>query len=186
MADLETEVSELLPDLMDAKQELSECGPREQLLLARWAAKTAYMWNSASVRERKVDPQHLHALRTTSDRLPLNVIVCAQQHETDRTFGALQSSTWGVEWDIKKHRPPQQEPDAYKIVFQFRRMFLLVAYYPPTSPFHYLVQPEIHIPLWTDTPVVRSLPLPDNVKFPWVDSQLALSAFLMSLGIGLV
>jgi len=136
MSKLEEASKPILVRLMSGELQPTCLCVAEQLVLGRWAAKTAYALSSTSDRfNTRIPPSHPVILRESAQALPPNVAVFA--HQLPLAHDRWQRPTWlcsasAFRYDIAGRRPAEQEikrlhHSSYKICLQFQRLLLLVA-----------------------------------------------------------
>jgi hypothetical protein len=148
MSDLEDKVKPLLIPLLNAQQSVHGLPSAERLILARWAAKTAYMVNSSSNLDVAVNPSHIRFLAEDQTTLPEAVGVFIQHYEDSREFSWVQENHWPCFSLV----PPEdggkdKGRGGYKIGLQFRRLFLSVAHWPHSN-WSFLLGAGMHMPVW--------------------------------------
>jgi hypothetical protein len=126
----------------------------------------------------KVPRVHLKELFAT-DALPADAIVVAQQHHGTDSLNWLQSSSWQL-FNVNEGSPLPNEPTSYKVTLLLGKLLLLVAYWPDPT-YAYAITPGIHVPLWPRRGQIAQVTY--QKEFPWDNSQEALIAFHMMLGL---
>jgi hypothetical protein len=117
--------------------------PPQRVLLARWAAKTAFLIANVSPFQRPVPPGHLWALNEGGD-LPAGVHVFAGQSGTRTKLAYLQSTQWP---QFSRGMPVVGAlNDAYKIGLQIQDLILLVAF-AQRSGVEFVTGAGVHVPL---------------------------------------
>lgn len=182
MSDLENKARDILLPLIDVDREVISLSQEERFTLARWVSKTAFVLNSSSDYFKNIPPDHFRKIYADPESLPDKVIVLAQQHHGEQDFYWMQGSGWQAEFSkssgYSQRRVEKMSEDAYKIVFQFRKLLLLIAYWP-FDDWVYGLWKGIHLPLWP-----KSGPAgwyESEREFPWRDSNEAAVYFHMSL-----
>jgi hypothetical protein len=132
----------LLKILMNGAADPRKLSGTEAALLARWAAKTAYLHNWATVGEARVPREHLRALEGDGGKPVTGVSVYATQAKFEQPSSYLVAPVWP-----QAKRTDEIPADAYKIVIQFRHLYLLVAFWPNRKSI-FLVLKRLHIRLW--------------------------------------
>jgi hypothetical protein len=171
MSRLENESKSLLISLIDGHSSLLRIKIEERILVARWAAKTAYALSHATPLRKATDASHLRFVMNNLAKLPTGVGVFAQQTNPTRNFGNFQRNRWPVFSNVPGGGPPPE--GSYKIALEFRHLLLLVAYWAkPTADF--LLVAGVHIPLWPvrDWYPAYSKPLESQASFSGQESVL--------------
>jgi hypothetical protein len=185
MSVLETKAAPLLKTLLSLEKDVSSLDMRQKLLFARWATKTAFMINSASVFDRRVPQEHFAELYRSPRRLPGRVFVLAQQHRRSEGFNLFQYPNWDL---VGLAVPESKAVDdafesAYKIGFQLGALLVVVGFF---SIRHYVLHLRhgVHVCLW---PLIPSIRWRDQagVDFPWDDSFAGLVDFVKDTGLSL-
>lgn len=145
LSDLERDTRPGLEVLMTNAGRLVALTPPQRLLLARWAAKTAFLVANVSPFQRPVPPGHLWALNNGGP-VPPGVAVFGCQSWTSAGAAYIQSTMWP-----QFHRRGfgirvGAMANAYKIGLQIRDLMLLVAF-TPTSGVDFITAAGVHIPL---------------------------------------
>lgn len=185
MSDLETDAVPLLTALLDRQKDISSLDLREKLLFARWAAKTAFMMNSASAFDRRVPADHFVQLYRSPKRLPGGVFVLAQQHRHTAAFNIFQFPNW----DLVGLPVPESKliddalATAYKIGFQLGSLLVAVGFFSIRRYVLYL-RDGVHVCLSPLLPRVRWRNQA-GTDFPWDDSLAALQSFVIDAGLSL-
>jgi hypothetical protein len=178
MSQLENDSRPILTHLFRAGRAPVDLEPHERVQIARWAAKTAYVLNSASNFDQHVPAEHYRYLRAHADSLPNDVVVLAQQQSGDESFYWHQ----GAIWRVCGHDLAEIEAlcgSTYKISLQLRHLLLLVAWWPHPG-WRYVLWRGIHVPLWPRTGPVAWYDSSAS-SFPWRDAVKALITFHVSL-----
>ncbi len=134
MSRLESAAQPVLIELMDSARQLRTLSESESAVIAKWAAKTAYLHTYAGPMKKPVRGEHLKQLTGDSGVPVSGVGVFANQMEHVKPSGYVQTGTWPQLLRAEVAVDGQTPVDAYKIGLQFRRLYLLVAFWPnPTS-----------------------------------------------------
>jgi hypothetical protein len=141
---LEVAAKPILIPLMDGTRSLPDLTARERTLVAKWAAKTAYMHSSAGLLGKPVQPAHMESLNTDLGTLAPRVHVFAGQADHLHPSSYLQAGTWPQASILDVG--PETPPDAYKIALQFKRLYLLTAWWPDAEA--QIVAAPLHYPVW--------------------------------------
>jgi hypothetical protein len=143
MSDLEGQAKDLITPLLDGTRAVFSLSVEERFLLARWAVKTAYVLSYATPLRDPVPQAHLQQIHGDKAKVPEMVAIFMCQREKTREFAYYQRNKWEVGEAV-----PTPEPDErYKIGLEFRRLFLLVAYWPESTS-RYLLGAGLHIPVY--------------------------------------
>src|SRR2546428_2169378 len=97
MSDLEQAAKPVLVPVIDGQRSVLTLSASERLLVARWAAKTAFMLNSSSDQSNmgmRVPVEHFDFLRTHLDELPSGVGVFTGHGPGSRDFSWVQENKW--------------------------------------------------------------------------------------------
>jgi hypothetical protein len=185
MSTLETEIAPLLKSLLSWETDISSLDMRQRLLFARWAAKTAYMMNSASAVDRRVPTEHFAELYDSPARLPGGVFVLGQQHRCSEGFSIFQFPSWDL---VGLAVPESKAVDdalrtTYKIGFQLGPLLVVVGFFS-VRPYVLYLRHGIHVCLWPLLPRIRWRKQAE-VDFPWDDSWAGLAAFVKDAGLSL-
>ena len=185
MASREGAAKPILVPLIDGKRSIFGFSNDERLVLARWAAKTAYALNSSSSLDDKVSPSHLRELQASAKSLPPGVAVFIQQHGLEdkhtRHFSWIQRNDWRYLSLVPPGDDEHRMGDGgYKVGLQFGRLILLVVYWPHPGR-RFVVGAGMHVALWPWE--ARSFAYTINETVPMTDSYLWLAAFNQMLGV---
>jgi hypothetical protein len=138
-------------------------------LLARWAAKTAFLIANVSPFKHPVPPGHLWAMNDGAD-VPPGVAVFAGQSGTTTNTAYLQSTQWPQFSARRAGYLVGSMNNAYKIGLQIRDLMLLVAFVP-RSGVQFATAAGVHLPLNPLTPIwpCYLAPLPEDPQPPlWI------------------
>jgi hypothetical protein len=185
MSSLESETAPLLKSLLSGDKDISFLDLRQRLLFARWAAKTAFMMNSASAFDRRVPPEHFKELYRSPKRLPGGVFVLGQQHRHSEGFNIFQFPSWDL---VGLAVPESKEVDdalgtAYKVGFQLGALLVVVGFFAVHPNVLYL-RHGVHVCLWPLLPRIRWREQA-GVDFPWDHSFAGLVDFVKDVGLSL-
>lgn len=147
MSDLETEARPLLLELSSRRGALPRLGAEETKLLARWAAKTAYMLNSASNFPFATPNEHFRTLH--EGQLEDGVHVFGGYHLAKPHLSWVQGPIWRTERQLGRQRFDELAPHSYKVTLVIGHLMLLVAYWPDPT-WHYLMTTNVHRRIWPD------------------------------------
>ena len=181
MSKLEELASPVLLPLINRQRLVEGLGPAERLIIARWAAKTAYVLNRSANFKLKVPDEHLRAIYAHHARLPKGMFVLAQQHRNTEPASWIQSASWNV-------APAQQVTEkvktalatrSYKIAIQLGTLLLLVAY-SPSPNWKLALWRGIHTPFWPEIGKVGFYDREESA-FPFSSTQDALLTFFWSV-----
>jgi hypothetical protein len=144
MSSLEESTIPILKPLIDETSSLEQLSVTDRRTLAKWAVKTAYMHAYAGKLDTRPDLAHLAALNTDVGTPVPGVIVCGTYGAFVKPSSFLQIGIWPQfsSFDVG----PFPLPGSYKIAMQFRRLHLLVAYWPENDA-EYLCGPT-NVPVW--------------------------------------
>jgi len=175
----------ILISLIDGKRSAFSFTDDERLVLARWAAKTAYALNSSSNLKDNVNPSHLRELAADPTRLPSGVAVFIQQHGLEekhtRHFSWIQQNHWRyVPLVPPRSGEENKGKSGYKIGLQFGRLILLVVFWPHAG-WRFLLGSGMHVMLWPSEPTLLAYTINETV--PVNDSFLWLMAFNQLLAV---
>lgn len=140
--------------------------PPQAALLARWAAKTAFLIANVSPFRRPVPPGHLWALNDGGD-VPPGVFVYAGQSSTTTPTAYIQSTMWPQFQRSRSGVEVGAMANAYKIGLQVRDLMLLVAF-THRSRVEFVTAAGVHVPLNPRSPIWPSYaaPLPVTPEPP--------------------
>jgi len=182
MSQMEADAKNMLISLMEGSETVVNLTSEQRLLLARWAAKTAYMLNYAANYPNYVPLTHLHFLYTNDSSLPDRVVVFAQQHHGKSKFYWIQGDVWNatnIPASLQEEKIEQLKNDFYKIGLQLGKLLLLIAS-RPNDNWLFNMWRGIHVPLW---PYQGKICWYEKDSFNWKDSYEALMNFHAGLGI---
>ncbi len=145
LSDLERDVRPGLEVLIKNGGRLVALTQPQRLLLARWAAKTAFLIASVSPFQRPVPPGHLWVMNNGGN-VPEGVAVFGGQSGTSARTAYLQSTMWPQYHLRRAGIRVGAVADAYKIGFQIVDLMLLVAF-TPQSGVQFVTAAGVHIPL---------------------------------------
>jgi hypothetical protein len=178
MSSLENLAKPILIPLIDGQRSIFGFTTDERLVLARWAAKTAYALNSSSNLEDKVSASHPQELKASVTCLPSGVAVFIQQHGLEdkhtRYLSWIQQNQWLQMLVPESGDEHSNVNGGYKIGLQFGRLMFLVAYWPYHG-WRFVVGTGMHVALWPWEPY--SLAYTINEVVPMTDAFLWLMAF---------
>lgn len=150
MSDLEQAAKPVLVPVIDGRRSVLTLSASERRLVARWAAKTAFMLNSSSDQSdmgMHVPDDHFTLLRTHPDALPSGVGVFTAHGPGSRDFSWVQENKWPQFFVTPIEDDRRHIARAYKIGLQFRRLLLCVAFWPHAE-WTFVVASGVHVPLW--------------------------------------
>lgn len=180
MSDIEIATQPLLEQIMQSKRYVWDLTEEDRSLLARWAAKTAFVLNRSSNYHVLVPDEHFAMLRTSGD-LPDRVIVVAQQHRSNKPFYWMQTRGWSVE-GLEDEAEESLRPliqQSYKVVLQFGDLIVMVAWWGHPG-WVYIYEKGIHVPM---RPIRGPVAFRESGQgFPWNDSVDAVVSFALLLG----
>jgi hypothetical protein len=158
---------------------------RNKLLFARWAAKTAFMMNSASAVDRRVPPEHFTELYRVPTRLPGGIFVLGQQHRHTEAFHIFQFPSWDLVGLAVSESKLVDDAlrTAYKIGFQLGSLLVVVGFFS-IRPYVLYLRDGVHVCLWPLLPKVRWREQA-GIDFPWDDSLAGLVSFMKDVGLSL-
>ena len=182
MSTLESEVTPLMISLLTSDTKVHMLEEQERLLLARWAAKTAFVLNRGSNFHHLVSDELAHSLRTNTSALPPRVSVVGQHHhDLGRAFNWIQSQIWIASTEQHdKAEIYELQSATFKVSLQFGQLILLVSYWPQ-SDWLYVYEKGLHVPLYPIRGPVMWADGPE--EFPWDDAAAALMHFTFRLGV---
>jgi hypothetical protein len=147
MSRLEVEVQPILTPLIDATRPLESNDGAARLVLARWAAKSAYVLNWSANYPRKVPLAHLRALVETPELHP-RVVVMAAAHAGPSSLFWVQGPTWQIDAPGVLFEDVQTlAARSYKITMQIGSVILLVAFWPGEY-WRYSLANDVHRNVW--------------------------------------
>ena len=127
MSVLESEVMPVLKPFIDGPENLYACGGEQAAIIGRWAAKTAYMVNSASSYPLKVPQQHRSSI--LKGIVPPDVFVFVFPFSAEEIQWSQHT-----EWQFLNAREEDLPTEAlleertYKIGIRFRHLSLMVVW----------------------------------------------------------
>jgi len=145
LSDLENDVRPGLEVLIKNAGRLIALTRAQRLLLARWAAKTAFLIANVSPFKRPVPPGHLWAMNNGGS-VPDGVTVFGGQSGTSTKTAYLQSTMWKQYHRRGVGVRVGAVTNAYKIGFQIMDLMLLAAFVPQ-SGVEFITAAGVHIPL---------------------------------------
>lgn len=130
MSKLEHSCQEILRDMIFGRRRPEQLSESDCLLVARWAAKTAYVLNSSANFIIKVPILQLNALRENSSDLPWGVAVVAATSAFFDTHW-FQSTRWqvGAPDRFTNRIAGLMDTRTYKVGVQFGHLVLLVVWH---------------------------------------------------------
>lgn len=146
MNDLEREAMEILKPLIAGTMPLVSISDDERTIVAKWAAKTAYVMSYAVPLKKTPESSHLRYMKENKGAVPSRVGVFGCQSIATADFHQIQRNSWH---HLTNTQPTTRVPPfgTYKIALQFRHLMLLVAHWAgPDSEL--MLATGIHIPLW--------------------------------------
>lgn len=159
-----------------------ELNKADRFILARWVMKTALTLNLGSNYLKTIPSAHYSHLCEEPTTLPERVAAFAQNHHSNQEFFWIQGAAWSVSAQtgtIDGDTLTVLEQQSYKVTFQFRGLLLTVAY-NPLPDYLFSMWRGIHVPLYPSRgPVAWFV----REEFPWNDSQSAIVAFHVGLGL---
>ncbi len=136
LSQLETTAKPLIPPLANRTRTLAELSNDEQVVLARWGAKTAFLIHRTSATPTGIPPEAYVALRHADGKLPVGTCVFAFQDDGERPgpINILQSQQWTMHAPVadalEVHMAMRR---TWKISIRIDRLHLLVAYLGDTG-----------------------------------------------------
>lgn len=130
---LESAAKPLVIRLIDQPESLQRLASDEAALLAKWAAKTAYLHSWAGALRHSVELSHVRHLAGDAGTLAPGVAIFAMQSAYVQPTAYIQTGHWPqfAATDVGQDR---QTPEAaYKIGLQFRALYLLTAFWPDAA-----------------------------------------------------
>lgn len=148
MSNLERNCKGILLDMIRGQRQPRQLSETERLLVARWAAKTAYVLNSSANYPIKAPPQQLRELRENTHKLPWGVVVVAATGPF-LNFGWFQSNCWTLcaPDNLTKGIAGLMDTRTYKIGLQLGHMLLIVAWHAIPGWWKMLWSDQ-HVVLW--------------------------------------
>lgn len=134
MSRLETAAMPILIPLIDHIRAVQTLTTMEAAIVAKWAAKTAYLHTYVGMLRQPVPLPQMRALHGDTGVPVDGVGVFATQGEFDRSSAYLQDGTWleATTAAVQGIEPPA---GSYKVVLQYRHLYLIVAHWPGPSYF---------------------------------------------------
>ncbi len=169
LSQLEEDARPVLQELMEGAGTIVASTPTQRRIIARWAAKTAFLVANVSPFNHPVPAGHLWALDEGGD-LPPGVAVYAGQAHTGTKTAYLQSTTWPQFTARQDGYIVGALRDGYKIGLQFKDLMLLVAF-APMSGVRFVTAACLHFPLNPDGSIWPSYtaPMPEQPQPPlWI------------------
>jgi hypothetical protein len=145
MRRLEDETAPGLKILMKEGGRIVAFSAPQRKLLARWAAKTAFLIANVAPFDRPVPPGHLWAMNDGGD-VPPGVFAYAGQSGTNTRTAYIQSTMWPQIHSTRFGIRVGAMSNAYKIGLQIQDLLLLVAF-TPQSGVEFATAAGIHVPL---------------------------------------
>ena len=147
MCELEIAAKPILIPLMEGQRSIGSLSDDERAILSKWAAKTAYLHTWTGPLKDPVQIDHLEALRGDAGQPVAGVGVFVMQDEYSRQSSYLQTGHWPQFTVNERPNGVETPAEAYKIVLQYRRLYLLVAFWP--NPHSVLARLKgMHIRIW--------------------------------------
>lgn len=146
MSRLEDASRPILMSLIRRVRALSELTPDEAAIIAKWAAKTAYLHTYAGPLKDFVRREHLAALCGDAGTLPPGAAVFGMQAGYVQRSSYVQTAHW-PQWSAHASQSADTPSAAYKIGLQYEQLYLLVAFWSnASSRLTYLV--GTHVPVY--------------------------------------
>jgi hypothetical protein len=161
MSQLEVRAKPILTSLFDDGRNLTQLSAEERAIIARWAAKTVYVLNSASNYHKNIPEYHFSVIRTGEPSIPAGVLVLGHQHQQSQPFFWAQHPAWLIYpgANIRESNVQEATEGSYKTSLQFGRLFLLVAYVPKAKV-QFLLWRRVHALIWQE-----------STDFAWYERQ---------------
>jgi hypothetical protein len=170
MSKLEVAARPILEPLMDRTRLISDLAREELAVVARWAAKTAFMIDSVSF-ERRVPREHFESI-FRGEITPINVTVFSHQHTATRPFWFHADASWNTGGYASYIEMVFIARAAYKIVIQIGDLILVVArcpfplwYLRAVTDVHFLIWPIDRLIGWYTHPNWPGAPDSENKAF---------------------
>jgi hypothetical protein len=179
MSDLENQAKSIMIPLIDAKRSVFGLTDEERPLMARWAAKTAYLISYTAVQQDRVGMAHLRSL-AKDGTLPASVCVAAAQHAPTGKASFVQKNSWLHALADHHLGAAIEETVGYKIGMQFGHLLLVVAHWP--GKVRYLLSAGLHVPIWPSEQFYPSYYSGVEIA-PDIDSRIALEHFSTTLAV---
>jgi hypothetical protein len=130
MCSLEVSAKPILVPLMEGQRSIDSLSSDERAVVSRWATKTAYLHTWAGPLKDPVQIEHLQELRGNDGHPAATVGVFAMLSDYSRQSSYLQTGHW-PQFTVNERPNGVDTPrEAYKIALQYRRLYLLVAFWP--------------------------------------------------------
>lgn len=151
MSELETAVKPVLLNYIRGRfDNLLRLGSPHATLVARWAAKTAFVLDAISTRRSIVPRSHAHEVFRSYAGLPRSLTVLAGKHAyPTHKYSWVQGSNWwlhGLEGPALQEAARYAHDHSYKITLQLSHLVLLVAYWD-FSDWLIAIRQHFHIPI---------------------------------------
>lgn len=130
MGRLEAAAKPILIPLMEGKRIIDSLSPDERGIVSKWAAKTAYLHTWAGPLKDPVQIEHLKELLGDDGHPAAGVGVFSMEADYSRQTSYVQTSHWPHLTANERPNGVTTPPEAYKIALQYRRLYLLVAFWP--------------------------------------------------------
>jgi len=158
MSQLENAVQPILRPVMKSERSLKSLTKAERHVVARWAAKTAYMLDQGGL-EPRVALAHVEALYANAPHLPEGVFVFSRQQIRTRPWYYIVGAWW-KHGQLTGDAQEKVEKSSYKIALQFGDLILIVVFWPLKRWGYRTGRNELFL-LWPRTAVVKEYDHPD-------------------------
>lgn len=180
MRQLEETAKPFLVPLIEGERPLSLLSNDERLIVARWAAKTAFVLSYTAV-IKPVPLDHIAQLRMVTTLPPQTAVAGALTLGYTRDVSFVRKEHWPQFLGVNEN-PVMGQPVAYKIGLQIRRLLLVVAHWPaPTATF--AIAAGVHVPLWPLGPIYPAYVSPETIRGDPADSFSHLQHLADTFGI---
>jgi hypothetical protein len=133
MRRLEAATKPILVPLMESQRSVASLSEQEESVVRKWSAKTAYLHSWAGPMKEPVQIDHLKHLCGDGGQAAPGVGVFAMQAEYSKQSSYVQTGHWPQFTPNEKPNGVETPPGAYKIALQYRRLYLLVAFWPSST-----------------------------------------------------
>jgi hypothetical protein len=149
MCRLEAAAKPILVPLIEGQKPIASLSSDENRIVSKWAAKTAYLHTWAGPLKDPVQIEHLKQLHGDDADPSAEVGVFAMQADYSQPTSYVQTGHWPQLTPNEKANGVDTPQEAYKIALQYRRLYLLVTFWPvPTSVLARLK--GMHIRIWAN------------------------------------
>jgi len=155
MSRLEAAAKPVLIPLIEGSREIETLSNEEKRIVSKWAAKTAYLHTWAGPNKDPVQVDHVRQLYGDDGLPPRDVGVFLKQADYSKQTSYVQTGQWPQLTPNEQPNGVRTPPDAYKIALQYRRLYMLVAFWP-NSASQLLTLKGMHTRIWAQGVVDES------------------------------